>query len=247
MKKGLLLFLIIFSPFITNAQFEQKVSFNFAAGTFKTFGKKIGDYDPMQMPNYRMGFSANGGMQFRISPRFSLSAEVGIMISQRWYYDVGENENYYHWTIIDPITEDLLAEGEYYLDIYNYSLGVKPIYYLNQGKKLSFFLYAGININSTEAFYEDTQWLKLKELDMLPDDDTGPYNVNLEKNTGLGLNPGLGLEYFPKERIGFNLTTGYYFMKLNKDNFKSPERQENFNAVVIQAGFRLYFIKSKDL
>jgi hypothetical protein len=247
MKKGLLFLLAIFSPILANAQFEQKVSLNFSAGTFKTFGKKIGASDPMQMPNYRMGLSVNGGVQVKVSTRFSLSAEVGLMISQKWSYSEGDNDNYYHWTINDPVTENMLAEDEYYLDIYNYSIGVKPVYYLNPDKKFNFYLYNGVSINLTTATYEDTKWLKLKELNMLPAGDPEPYNNNLEKNIGLGLNPGLGLEYFPKERICFNLTTGYYFIMLNKDNFKSPDRQENFNAVVIQAGFRLYFIKSKDL
>jgi opacity protein-like surface antigen len=247
MKKGFLLFLVVFSPFLANAQFDQKVSLKFNAGTFKTFGKKLGQYEPMQMPNYKMGFSANAGVQFKVSTQFSLSAELGIMISQRWSYSEGGNDNYLYWYINDPVTEAVIAEGESYLDIYNYSIGVRPIYYLNEGKKLSFFVYAGVNINSTKAIYEDTRWIKLKELNMLPPDDTGPYNYNLEKNIGLGFNPGLGLEFFPKERIGLNLTTGYYFIMLNKKNFISPEREENFNAVVIQAGLRFYFIKSKDL
>ena len=134
-----------------------------------------------------------------------------------------------------------------YLDIFNYSLGIKPIYYLSQGKKWKPFLFAGVNFNLTRAWYEDTQWIKLEELNMLLPDDTGPYNENLEENYGIGFNPGLGLEYFPKDRIMFSLSTGYYFIKLKEENFKSPSRVENFNAFVIQAGLRLYFIKSKDL
>ena len=247
MKKRLLLFLVIFSPFVANAQFEQKVSLNFAAGAFKTFGTKLGVNEPMQMPNYKTGFSASGGAQFKLSNRFSLSVDLGFMVSERWDYHTGDDNNYLHWSINDPITSELIAEGENYLDIFNYSIDIKPIYYLNQPKKLNFFLYTGISFNSTTAYYEDTQWAKLSELGMLPADDTGPYNDNLEKNIGLGLNPGLGLEFFPKERVGFNLTTGYYFMLLNKKNFKNSEREENFNAVIIQAGLRFYFIKSKDL
>lgn len=247
MKKGILLLLVAVFPLIANGQFDQKISLTFAAGVFKTSGSKLGVYEPMQMPNYKTGFSASGGAQFKINNKFSLSAELGFMVSERWDYHTGDNYNYYYWTIYDPITSELLAEGENYLDIFNYSIGVKPIYYLNEGKKLSFFIYTGTNINLTNAFYEDTQWLKLEELNMLAADNTAPYNNNLERNIGLGLNPGIGLEFFPKERVGLDLTTGYYFMLLNKKNFKSPEREENFNAVVIQAGLRFYFIKSKDL
>jgi len=247
MKKGFLFFLIFVIPLIANCQFDQKISFNFAAGTFKTFGSKLGIYGPMQMPNYKTGFSASGGAQFKISNRFSLSAEIGFMVSERWNYHTGDNNNYLYWSINDPVTSELIAEGENYLDIHNYSIGVKPIYYLNEPNKLNFFLYTGVSFNSTKAHFEDTQWAKLNELGMLPADDPGPYNGNLEENKGLGLNPGFGLEFFPKESVGFNLTTGYYFMLLNKKNFKSPELEENFNAFVIQAGLRFYFIKSKDL
>jgi opacity protein-like surface antigen len=247
MKKGLILLIVILFPFHANAQYDQKISFSFSAGTFKTFGKKLGVDEPMQMPNYRMGFGANAGLQFKISERFSLSGELGIMISEKWSYKQGSNNNYNYWSINDSVTGNLIAEGENYLDIFNYSLGIKPIYYITKGGKWNSYLYAGVNINITRANYEDTQWLKLKELNMLPASDTGPYNGNLEQNTGVGFNPGMGVEYFPKERIGFYLNAGYYFIKLNKDNFKSPSRVENFNAFAIQAGLHMYFIKSKDL
>jgi opacity protein-like surface antigen len=247
MKKGLFLLIVILFSYNASAQYDQKISFIFSAGTFKTFGKKLGEYEPMQMPNYKMGFGANAGLQFRISERFSLSAELGIMISEKWSYKQGSNNDYNYWSINDSITGNLIAEGENYHDIFNYSLGIKPIYYITKGKKWSSYLYAGVNVNITRANYEDTQWLKLKELKMLSPGDTGPYNGYLEKNTGIGFNPGFGVEYFPKEKIGFYLNAGYYFIKLNKDNFKSPSMVENFNALAIQAGLRLYFIKSKDL
>jgi hypothetical protein len=247
MKKGLILLFVILFPFHADAQYDQKISLSFAAGTFKTFGKELGEYGPMQMPNYRMGINANGGLQFKISSRFSISAELGIMVSEKWSYKVGDNNNYLYWSIYDTVTGNLIAEGERYLDIFNYSIGIKPIYYVTQGKKWSTFVYAGVNVNITRANYEDTEWPKLKELNRLSADDNGPYNDYLEQNTGIGFNPGLGVEFFPKDRIGISLTTGYYFIKLNKDNFKSYSQVENFNAFVIQAGLKMYFIKSKDL
>jgi len=247
MKKSLFSIIVFLIPFWAIAQYDQKVSINFASGIFKTFGEKVGEYGPMQMPNYKMGFSANGGVQFKINGQWSLSVDIGIMISERWSYKEGQNNNYYYWTINDTTTGDLIAEGENYLDIFNYSIGIKPKYYLLQDNKWKPFLYAGVNINSSRAFYEDTQWIKLDELNLLPADDTGPYNDNLEKNLGIGFNPGFGLEYFPNDKIGFYLSSGYYFIMLNKDNFKGPSRVENYNAFVLQAGVRFYFIKSKDL
>ncbi|TAL80467.1 MAG: hypothetical protein EPN88_01180 [Bacteroidetes bacterium] len=247
MKKNLFLFSFFLFSILAEAQYEQKVSITIASGIFKTFGKKVGEYEPMQMPNYGMGLSANGGLQFKINEHLSLSVDVGIMVSKKWSYSEGDNNNYLYWSLNDTTTGALIAEGENYLDIFNYSFDIRPKYYLGQDKKWKPFIYAGVNINLTRAFYEDSQWIKLNELNMLPPDDTGPYNGNLEKNFGIGFNPGFGLEYFPKERIGFYLSPGYYFIALNKNNFKSPSRTENFNAFNIQAGLRLYFIKSKDL
>jgi opacity protein-like surface antigen len=194
-----------------------------------------------------MGFSANGGLQFKISERFSLSAEFGIMISQRWFYKfAGSDNNYLFWSFTDTIST-LYYEGENYLDIYNYSFRINPKYYLVQGKKWTPFIFAGVNINWTKAFYESTLWVKYKEIDYLPIGEPVAYNGNLENSFGIGFNPGFGVEYSPKDKLHFFLESGYYFIMLNKDHFKSPELEENFNAFVLQAGLRYCFIKSKDL
>jgi len=248
MKRSLFFLIVFLIPIWAVAQYNQKISINLASGIFDTFGKKVGEYDPMQMPNYQLGFSANGGLQIRINDRLSISAEVGFMNSRRWYYSEGDNNNYLYWYItLDTITYEPIAEGENYLDIQNYSFGVKPKYYLGPGKRWNPYFYAGVNINWTRAYFEDNLWVALDKFNMLDPDDTGPYNYNLETNFGVGFNPGFGVEFFPNERIGFNLSSGYYFIMLNKKNFKSPEREENFNAFVLQAGLRFYFIKSKDL
>ncbi len=140
MKKGLLFFIAILIPILANGQYEQKLSINIASGVFKTLGKKLGQYDPMQMPNYRMGFSANAGMQFKIGERFSLSAEAGIMISNKWSYIAeGSDHNYLYWSFTDTTTSKYY-EGEAYMDIYNYSFGIKPKFYLFPGNKINPYL-----------------------------------------------------------------------------------------------------------
>jgi hypothetical protein len=247
MKKGLLIFIIYLITFQVNAQFEQKISINVASGIFKTFGKKLGQYDPMQMPNYRMGFSANGGLQFKISERFSLSADFGIMISQKWSYKAeGSDNNYLYWSFTDETT-GISYEGEAYMDIYNYSLGIKPKFYLSPGNKLNPYLFAGVNINWTRAWFEDTQWTLRNELNYFPGGYYDPSRDFLEENFGIGFNPGFGVEYSPNDRIHLYLEPGYYFIMLNKKSFMSPERVENFNAFILTAGLRYFFIKSKDL
>jgi opacity protein-like surface antigen len=247
MRKILVLISLVLIPFLADAQFEQKLSFNLSVGTFKTFGKKMGQYDPMQMPNYGMGLSVNAGLQFRISNHFSLVADFERLSSNKWDYHEGDNNSFLYWSIYDPQTTLLLAEGEGYLDLRNISIGIKPKYYFLQGKKWNPYFYAGINFNWTSTWCENTEWAERKKLDVLPPEDTGPTSIFLETSSGIGFNPGFGIEYNPFSRMCFYLSPGYYFISLNKKNFKSPAQEENFNAFVIQAGLRLNFIKSKEL
>jgi hypothetical protein len=64
------------------------------------------------MPNYKMELAENAGAQFKISKRLSLSFELGIMYSGKWYID-GEYSirNYLSWSFNDTITGDYY-EGE---------------------------------------------------------------------------------------------------------------------------------------
>jgi opacity protein-like surface antigen len=247
MKKILFLISFIFVSLSAIAQFEQKLSINLAAGGFKTIGSTGTDDMPMQMPNYKPGFSVNGGLQFKISNRLSLTAEGGIMISQRWTYKGDDFVNDLTWVINDTITGELLAEGEDYLDIYNYSFGLKAKYYFLPEKKWDPYFYAGANINWTRCFFENTEWAAFKSLGWLGVDDIIPGNDNLESSFGFGFNTGLGVEYSPKDNLHFLLESGYYLIILDKDNFKDVLREENFHAVLLQFGLRWNFIKSKEL
>lgn len=238
---------MLFIPFIAIGQFEQNMSINLSVGSFKTFGYRVDNSVPMQMPNYGMGLNISGGMQFRISKRLSLIAEAGLMFTQSWSYTEGDSINYMAWTIEEPVSGDLIAEGENYLEFKNYSIGIKPVYYLLNHESWHPFVYAGISFNITQAYFEDSEWIKLDELNMLPQDDEGPYRGFLEENLGIGFNPGIGIEYSPFNRIHFHFVAGYSFISLYRDNFRVPIREENFDAIVFQVGTRLHFIKSKDL
>ena len=249
MKRFILLVLLLLIAVHAYSQFEQKISINIATGIFKTFGKKLSSegYFPMQMPSYKMGFSADGGVQFKISKRFSLSAEFGIMFSEKWYHKKQDyNSNWLSWNFNDTVNGEYYA-GENYLDIYNYSISIKPKYYLLSGKKLNPYIFAGVNINWTRANFEDIEWKTRNELNYFPGGYYDPSHEFLEKNFGIGFNPGLGLEYVPNDRIHLYLEPGYYFIMLNEKNFVYAERVENFNAFILQAGIRYSFIKAKDL
>jgi hypothetical protein len=248
MKKLILLITILSLSLSVNSQYNQKLSINLSAGSFKTFGKRFTETTgPLQMPNYQIGFATSGGFQIMIGEHFSLSADFGIMMSNKWNYKTPDKDNYLSWSIEDTTTHQILGEGEDYLDLRNYFVSLKPKYYLSPGKKWNPYIFTGVNINWTRAWFENNLWAKMNELGLLPPDDTKPYNDNLEENFGIGLNPGFGMEFTPLNRLHFYLDAGYYFISLNKNNFKNSARVENFNAFMLQAGVRLNFLRSKDL
>ncbi len=248
MKIRLLLIAVLSFPFLLNAQYEQKISFDLAAGGFKTFGKRFTEATgPLQMANYKPGYSLKASIQFRIGESFSLAAGVGIMGTNGWNYKTPDRDNWLYWTIDDTITGAVLEEGEDYLDFRNFSISLTPKFYLQPDKKWNPYLFAGLSINWTSAWFENNLWAAQFRRNLLPPEETVPYNDNLEESFGIGLNPGFGVEYAPGDRLHFFMETGYYFIKLDKNNFKDPARVENFNAFVLQAGCRLYFIKTKEL
>ena len=248
MKKVIILLLVILLPLIAHAQYDQKVSINIALGAFKTFGTKYTEYTgPLQMPNYKIGLDGTIGVQIRLSDHFSLSADFAAMITNRWNYTTQDTDNWNYWSINDSITGQVIEEGENYLDLHNYSLSVKPKYYLLHDKKWNPYFFAGINVNWTRCRYENNYWTAMKDLGLLAPDETEPWNDNLEESFGIGLNPGFGVEYSTNKMVNFFFETGYYFIALDETKFTNPARVENFNAFVLQAGLRIFFIKSKDL
>jgi len=246
-KKGLLLLFLIL-PLLTYAQFEQKVSINISAGMFKTFGYDMGEfeYNPLQMPHYKPGILIDAGIQYNVSRRFSVMATAGIMYSGGWSFKMGDYD-YLHYAISDSITEETLAEGVNKLNFFNFHVGVFPKLYLLPSKKWNPYIFAGVSINYSSAKYTDNYWEDAHRLNYLPPDDTGPYDPFLEKNTGLGFIPGVGLEYSSSDRFRIYMETGYSMIFLQEQNFKSEFVTENFNAFFLQAGLRFAFLKSKDL
>jgi len=255
MKNKIFCFLILLIPYFSQAQFEQKVSLSFAAGTFKTFGNKTyrpewgvsaEDDEPTQMPNYKPGLFISQGFQFNINRRLSLMADYGVMYSGKWYYKIYEENNYLDWAIYDSITDELIKEGSDELNFLNICIGVAPKYYLLEGKKWNPFIYAGITFNYTKSTFEDRQYEARKQLNILSIEDS-PSDPYLEKSFGLGLLSGIGLEYLLTDKLGFYASASYYNILLNKNNFKTEEQRENFHSLTLQAGIRFSFIKSKDL
>jgi len=131
MKKILLLSSFVLIPAISFPQYSQDISVDLSAGAFKTVGTKYArgvdnygeDEGPFQMPNYKVGFSGNGGFQFRLGTHLSLAASVGIMISNRWNYKTPDIDNWLSWDFEDTITGTSVT-GENYLDFHNLSISV---------------------------------------------------------------------------------------------------------------------------
>ena len=258
MKKQVLSLLVMFISLFVNAQFEQKLSINLSAGTFKTIGPKTFHYswdtdpnafDPLQMPNFRSGFLGNISLQFNMNRHLSLNADLGLMYSGKWYYSrYDDGVNYLDFQLYQyDSTDVLLEEGSNEMSLSNLSVGIAPKYYLLPWKKINPYFFTGITINFTNVTFTDNYWQARHDNDMLDPDDTGPYNDFLEKNFGIGFHPGFGAEYSLSDNIGFFISAGYHLILLNKENFKEQDREENFHSINLQGGIRFSFLKSKNL
>ena len=166
---SLILILIPNSGF---SQFEQKLSVNVSAGYFNTFGTSGYEYDsppdnytePSLMPNFQGGPSIFAGLQYNFSRHFSLEFQFGFSFSPNWYFDASdEGSDPYNYTYFeiyrDPDNDDyeVVASGENYMDLTNFHFGLVPRYYFSPGKKFNPFVYAGINFNVTDVWFEDQE------------------------------------------------------------------------------------------
>ena len=248
MKK---LSLLVFLLAVTSAaypQFSQKISLNVAPGIFKTFGNRFTDYTgPLQFPNFNMGFKGDIGLQMKLNDHFSLAVEAGIMISDKWNYNTPDKKEWLHWIIEDTTTHIILAEGTDHFKLANYSIAVKPKYYFFRNKRLNPYLFVGISLDLTKCSYEDNQWNARKQLGILPPDDNGPYNDYMHKNSGTGFNPGIGLEYSPRDQLRFFAEAGFYFIRMKSENFYTESWAENFKAFALETGVRFNIIRLKEL
>ncbi len=252
-KKGFVLLFLLLS-LISAAQFNQKVSLSVSAGIFKTFGEKYGgnfpvSYLPRQMPWYKAGIAGDAGFQFNITRHFSLRSEIGILYSWKWECISSDDYNWMSYELYAADGETLLSAGTNKMQLLNLSLSMTPMLYLMPDKKLNPFLYAGISINLTRAPYENNYWKDYLSNGLFMPGDEEDWSY-LEKNTGLGVNPGIGLEYRLNNQIGLSLTTGYYLVFIKQDKYPYDYRElidGNLGAFQLRAGLRINFIKIKEL
>jgi len=255
MKKKVFLFLFLIIPLFTYSQFDEKISFSFSCGVFKTIGDKYGERTgenplPRQMTWYRPGITGDLGFQFRLNEHFSLVAEIGAFYSSKWECISEDGYNWMSFELYDKIVIDsLLASGLNENSLLNVSLTIKPKIYLLPQKKLNPFLFAGISINYTKTPFINNYWKEYVAHNQFETGDTPDYPA-MKKSTGFGINPGIGLEYRLNNQLRLSLSTGYYLVFISQDKYPYDYRElidGNLNAFQVKAGLRLNFIKIKEL
>jgi hypothetical protein len=245
--KQIVVFLILFLLALNaSAQFEQKASINFSAGVFKTLGDKTIESVPKQMPWYKPGIDVKAGVQFNISPKFSIATELGIMYSPKWHCVIDD----YDWMTYEvwQDTVTMLSSGLNDMSLLNISLGVTPKLYLIAESKVRPFLFAGLSINLTKAPFKDRYWEDRIRFGLNDPGDESPWPY-LQKNTGVGISPGIGIEYSPNDKVAFWFASGFNIIFINEDNFPYDSRKEikgNLTAFQANAGLRFSILKSKD-
>ena len=156
--------LLIFVSGTLSAQFEQKLSLNVSAGYFNTIGwsgweENWEEHGPSLMPNFKGGPSLTAGLQYNFNRHFSMEFQLGFRFAPGWYFDASpdgqEAHNYLHYEIYDDATATMLATGDNYMDMNYMHIGIAPRYYFVPGSRLNPFVYAGLNLNYTDVYFDN--------------------------------------------------------------------------------------------
>jgi opacity protein-like surface antigen len=263
--KGLLVhsiavFLLLCIPLSSRAQFERKISLNLSGGVFKTFGDKAypdtDDKNPEKneiaylMPNFEIGYSLQGGLQYNFSRQLSIELNIGYMHSAFWWYDVyDEYDNpcsYLGFTYTESGEEETESN---FLMLNNLHFGLASRYYFLPANKFNPYALVEVNLNILDSEYIDHQWDVYERLGRL--DELGYENSTsqmiLEAHSCVGFLAGGGVDYSLNENISFFFEAGYWFIFLNWEEYIQPVELSNFNALKFHLGARFSFIKSKQL
>jgi len=206
------------------------------------------------MPNYEIGYSLKGGIQYNFSRQLSLELNMGYMHSSFWWYDVYDEINddhysYLGWHVYDQGTNEILENGSNYFTLDNLHFGLTSRYYFLPAKKFNPFALAGINLNILDSEYIDSQYDVYERLERLDEYEVG-YNtsrVMLEAYPCVGFLAGGGIAYTLNENIGFFFEAGYQFIYLNWYDYIEPVQLSDLNALKLHLGVRFSFLKSKQL
>ncbi len=247
----------IMAPNSLTAQFEQKLSLNISAGYFNTVGwsgweENWEDHGPSLMPNFKGGPSILAGLQYNFNRHFSIEFQLGYSFSLGWYFDASnDNEeayNYLYYEIYDAASATILATGENYMDMKNLHLGIAPRYYFAPGNRFNPFVFAGVSLNYTDAYFENNEYQACEELGRLDLYEENSELVNwFEYQVGIGLMAGLGVEYSLNDNWGLFAMASYHFIALQDQAFYKGNFLVNYHDIGINLGTRISILKSKEL
>lgn len=261
---------------LVSAQFEQKVTMNFAIGMVNPVGAKEYIYNnkytsggvnyddawlyPYLFSNYKNGVSLTGGLQFNVNRFFSLGVGIGFDRISSWKYSgsyeingVRKNENFLSWSIYDSQDNDLvIRSGANAIKLNNFSIGVFPRFNILYGKRINPYIFTQITFNYTDINYSNNMKSAYVELGRIDEYNSENYRFSFKKTPqnsfGIGLYPGLGFDVNFNQNLGFYLQGGFSFIGINKSDLdKANLEKENFKSYKVEIGVKLSFFKSKDI
>jgi hypothetical protein len=225
------LLVVILGVTHVQAQFENKVTFNFSLGAIQPIGIKDYTYKiysnqytttrvkPYVFPNYNQGFTFTGGAMFNINRFFSVGTGVGVERIGSWEYTeaftltdfLGNSQrverDFLAWKITANEGETILRQGENDLSMYNFSIGVFPRVNLAYGKKVNPYVFVEITFNYTDINYINNMrdaWIELGGTEQDFDDWYNSLTIPFAfKNTPQS---SFGVGLYPGIGFDFNLT-----------------------------------------
>ena len=241
------------------AQFEQRLSLNLAGGIFNTIGASgyEPDYssqvdEPTLMPNFEPGFSGAAGLHYNLNRNLSVGVQLGVMISSGWYYDYSDPQsepyNYLYYEIYrDTVSYIVEASGENELFLTAIHLDLSPRYYLVPGNRINPYLFAGFSITYVDVYFQDHEFDYLETNNRLDEYSTNPLHSWFDNSIDFGIQAGAGVEFMVSDNLGIFAQAKYHLTRLNEDAFYDSIKMANLHCLLVHAGIRLSFLKSKEL
>lgn len=229
---------------------------------------------PFLFSNYKQGFTFTGGAQFNLNRYFALGVGVGAERIGSWEYTDKYNITYLDlntfqlvservekeflsWKIWDSEGVNVLRTGMNELNLYNLSIGVFPRVNLAYGKKINPYVYVEVTFNYTDINYVDnrrTAYISMGNSEQAYDEwynsltTPAAFKNTPQSSFGVGLYPGLGLDFNLTGNLGIFLQGGYSFISINKSDMEAANLEpENFKTVKVELGVKFSFLRSKDI